>query len=385
MILGKQLTLSHNLGAESFGIFSVVFLVSGLFQQLGGFGSQVYFSSRLVALKQENTEVIKRYRSSALLPFVLTSPILLFFSIAYFNYSFLAFAVFSVSILNALFIIQIAHYSIIENLKFCKIQAIKGLVFLVPLFYSFVVQDVNYILSCEIMTMLILNLIFFNQNLFCFDRYILNFANIKALLTKFGPAVYLSTLYGFALKVYISSNFTAKLIGVFFFTQILIMISQNIQYILSVLIGPIIKDNFGRLKSRIQLVVYFYFITLCLNSLLFFVLYFISGYVILLGEEYEAAFILLLPVTCVAVARASDVVGIIVMLLQRPIFVTIQQVVAICLLFSMLVFYSGAPSNNLNSISALIWFEFLSIFVAQLFVCLLLLLERPLMKVIGSD
>ena len=86
---------------------------------------------------------------------------------------------------------------------------------------------------------------------------------------------------------------------------------------------------------------------------------------------------MLLPVTCVAVARASDVVGIIVMPLQRPIFVTIQQVVAICLLFSMLVFYSGAPSNNLNSISALIWFEFLSIFVAQLFVCLLLLLERP--------
>ena len=52
-ILIKQFFIAHNLGAELFGIYSTVFLMVALFQQLGGFGTQAYYSSLLINLDDE--------------------------------------------------------------------------------------------------------------------------------------------------------------------------------------------------------------------------------------------------------------------------------------------------------------------------------------------
>ena len=261
-ILIKQFFLAQNLSAELFGIYSTVFLIVALFQQLGGFGTQVYYSSLLVKLDDEAKHEDTNLLSFAIIPFLLTLPLLFIISKIYFTSHFLVFTGCTIAFLNCFFIILTTRYYIFDNHKYCKIIALKGVVSLCPMLASFVTQDLNIIVILDLLTMTLLVGISFTK----FNLFLVTWKQVKEYLSnlcqRYTPAIILSALYTYLVKIYVSMSFTNEVIGIFFFTQILIMIAQNIQYILSVLLGPLIR----RYRSSLSRDITIYITSSCLGT-----------------------------------------------------------------------------------------------------------------------
>ena len=372
-ILIKQFLMAQNLGVEFFGIYSTVFLTVALFQQLGGFGTQVYYSSLLVKLddneKDENTNLL----DLALIPFLLTLPFLLIITKIYLVSNILALLGSAIAILNCMFIIQTTRYYIFDNHKYCKIIALKGILALLPTFISFIVPNLIFMLILDLLIMMILvNRYYTRVNLLSvtfehFQEY------LKNLFLRYTPAIFLAGLYTYLVKIYVSISFSSEVIGVFFFSQILIMIAQNIQYILSVLIAPMVRRFRSILQNDTTLYILSYGACILVNSMIFAVIYFPVSLIVHRTPEYAAAIPLLLPTILVAIIRASDLLSIVNMLMDRPVFASIQQGTSIAMLMLFIYYFDMTGMDSIAAVKNLLFLEFFSLTIGQL-VCFLSLM-----------
>lgn len=367
LIFVKQLIISQNIGAEYFGLYSLVFLLVASYQQLGGIGSQVWYSAKLVGVKSFDESQKEGHLEIALVPFLFTAPIMFFVFWFVLNSLYLGIFGFFAAILNVLFIIQLTQHYIFSNTKFCIIQAVKGLFALIPMILTMVTSKLELVLLCEVLVMAALNYFFYVG---------ISFKNLRTKFTKqdfwdliknYAPAIYLSFGYAYFLKIYVSTSYAANVVGVFFFAQIIIMISQNIQYALSVFLGPIVRKYHSILNKYLGKVVFSYLFCLCVNSLFFYFIFLCAKNFSLSSPQYSWAAPLLLPTVCVAIVRASDILSIFTMLLNKPIVVSVQQTTSILSLLFLIHFFDLVHQDEIGQLTNLLWFEFYSIFVGQMF------------------
>jgi O-antigen/teichoic acid export membrane protein len=376
-ILIKQFLLAQNLSAELFGLYSTVFLMVALFQQLGGFGTQVYYSASLIKLDYEAKHEEKNLLSLAFIPFLFTLPLLYIISHFYFTSLFLVLSGCAIAFLNCFFVILTTRYYILDNQKYCKIIALKGILSLSPMLVSFVTQNLNIIIILDLLTMtLLVGMYFTKLKLFLvtwkeFKEYFYN------LCLRYTPAIILSASYTYLVKIYVSMSFTKEVIGIFFFIQILIMIAQNIQYILSVLLGPLIKRYRSRLNSEIGIYISSYSACIIAISIIFASLYFALSIMLHRLPEYTEAAPLLLPTIFVSVIRGSDLLSIVNMLMDRPMFVSIQQGISIVTLILLISYLDVLHSDKIEVVANLLWLEFYSLFIGQIIsFCILIIYLR---------
>lgn len=365
-ILIKQFLLAQNLSADLFGIYSTVFLIVALFQQLGGFGTQVYYSSLLIKIDDETKHDDTNLLSFALIPFLLTLPLLFIISKVYFTSHFLVLTACTIAFLNCLFIILSTKYYIFDNLKYCKIIALKGVLSLCPMLASFITQDLNIIIILDLLTMTLLVGMYFTK----FNLFVVTLKQVKEYLSdlclRYTPAIILSASYTYVVKIYVSISFANEIIGMFFFIQIIIMIAQNIQYILSVLLGPLIRQYRSKLSEDITIYLFSYSACIFAISLIFASLYFALSLILHKFPEYINAAPLLLPTIFVSIIRGSDLLSIVNMLMDRPMFVSIQQGISIVTLITLISYVDVVDVDQIEAVANLLWLEFYSLFIGQI-------------------
>ena len=376
-ILIKQFLLAQNLSAELFGIYSTIFLMVALFQQLGGFGTQVYYSALLIKLDGEAKHKDKNLLSLAFIPFLFTLPLLYIISHFYFTSHFLVLTGCALAFLNCFFVILTTRYYILDNHKYCKIIALKGVLSLCPMLVSFVTQNLNIIVMLDLLTMTLLVGMYFTK----LKLFLVTWKQIKEYLhnlcLRYSPAIILSALYTYLVKIYVSMSFTNEVIGIFFFIQILIMIAQNIQYILSVLLGPLIKRYRSRLNRDIGLYVSSYSLCILGISVIFTLLYFALSLTLYRLPEYTEAVPLLLPTIFVSIIRGSDLLSIVNMLMDRPMFVSIQQGVSVVTLILLISYLDVLHLDKIEVVASLLWLEFYSLLIGQIIsFCILIIYLR---------
>jgi hypothetical protein len=371
--LFKQFFIAKYLDPNLFSILGISNLIAMLFNNFGTLGGYWFATNKISqSVQRKNLRLISVIQDALFSSYVYLAPISLgcIYLVLGIDSNFLEYTLYGLAFVVFLIVnIPISQFNSLEYSRRQLIKAVVSITIIFPLLFL----QVNFVHILIIESLMLLIFSFKIKRLklvsvsYIYKAILIN----RKILFLYSISIALTTIIASFGRLTATKILDFNELGIYFFAFIIVGIGDQIQYLVAVLLQPVISEMEYKVKNGTTpyFILRIWAIVLLICSIISLIIYFIFPYVLSFIPKYSGVEYLLIPALILMIARASNVWPLYYTITGAPDIVNRVQIMTISLLIiGAIISYFIFNSQEIMMASSILIIEALALFLAPIFI-----------------